>query len=306
MTFLMLKFLPKIIARDAYDGRAATREAFTKYYSSPDHLSGSQLIQDRLRNAQKWGFTSEDIANFEISTLYVATTNTVATSFWMLCHILSQPFLLDDIRAELDAITIIRHGAAKIDSSRLMTDCPLLLSCFHETLRLVISATSVRSVVSSVDLTSTSSSISYAIKSPAVIQLPSGITHSSPAIWGSDAHLFDPRRFLPTTKDSLDRETRKKQKDGFFPFGGGKHLCPGRHFATMEILAFVAALCAGFDFMGAGEEDRDDEGRVKLPERAFQKLGTAVRKPVRDVKLEFERRKGWEGIKWEFEVGGKE
>lgn len=70
----------------------------------------------------------------------------------------------------------------------------------------------------------------------------------------------------------------------------------------MEILAFVAALCAGFDFEGAAEEDRDAEGRVRLPERAFQKLGTAVRKPVRDVELEFTRRKGWEDIRWGFEV----
>lgn len=300
MTYLMLKFLPKIIARDAYDGRAATREAFKKYYSSPDHLSGSRLIRDRLRNAQKWGFTSEDIANFEISTLYVATTNTVATSFWMLCHILSQESLLEEIRSELDAITTFKDRKASINATSLMTGCPLLLSSFHETLRLVISATSVRSVISPVDLSS--SSVSYSIKSPAVIQLPSGITHSSPKIWGSDAELFNSRRFLSSTKDLLDRNTRKNQKDGFFPFGGGKHLCPGRHFATMEILAFVAALCAGFDFEGAGLEDRDAEGKLKLPERAFQKLGTAVRKPVRDVELKFARRKGWEDVSWGFEV----
>ena len=65
-------------------------------------------------------------------------------------------------------------------------------------------------------------------------------------------------------------------------------------------MAFVAALCAGFEWEGAGEEDRDAEGRVRLRERAFQKLGTAVRKPVRDVELVFGRRKGWEGVEWEF------
>lgn len=70
----------------------------------------------------------------------------------------------------------------------------------------------------------------------------------------------------------------------------------------MEILGFVAALCAGFDFEGAGEEDRDESGRVKLPERAFQKLGTAVRKPVRDVELNIGRRKGWEDVRWGYEV----
>jgi len=40
-----------------------------------------------------------------------------------------------------------------------------------------------------------------------------------------------------------------------------------------------------------------------VPERAFQKLGTAVRKPVADVEVGVRRRAGWEGVKWRFEGG---
>ena len=59
----------------------------------------------------------------------------------------------------------------------------------------------------------------------------------------------------------------------------------------MEILAFVAGVVVGFEV----------KGMDAVPERAFQKLGTAVRKPVHDVEVHVERRQGWEGVKWRFE-----
>lgn len=68
----------------------------------------------------------------------------------------------------------------------------------------------------------------------------------------------------------------------------------------MEILAFIALIVVGFDVCG---KEGDGLGLDKVPERAFQKLGTAVRKPVRDVDVRVKRRKGWEGINWRFGEG---
>jgi len=65
MTLLMLNFLPTIIAPKAYKGRAAIKSAFTKYYENHYELTGSTLIRAHLACAQKWGFTPNDIANFE-------------------------------------------------------------------------------------------------------------------------------------------------------------------------------------------------------------------------------------------------
>ena len=100
---------------------------------------------------------------------------------------------------------------------------------------------------------------------------------------------------MPETKARLDKDTKRKQAQGFFPFGGGKHLCPGRHFATTEILSFVGAIILGFEVEGS-----------RVPERAFQKLGTAVRKPAEDVQINMKRRSGWENVKWSFSLEGRE
>jgi len=62
-----------------------------------------------------------------------------------------------------------------------------------------------------------------------------------------------------------------------------------------EILAFIAAIIFGFDI----------EGLDSVPERAFQKLGTAVRKAVKDAGVRMRRREGWEGVKWSYDVEGR-
>jgi cytochrome P450 len=301
VALLMLQFLPTFIAPKAYHARIAIKKAFASYYANGYDKQASPLIQSHLASCKKWGFSDDDIANFEVSTLFLATTNTVSTSFWQLSYILSDPELLFAVRSEVAQVVRRRKSRrtgeerAVLDTTLFQSHCPLLVSSFHETLRLVGAATSVRSVVEPATLASAATNTSFSLQSPAVIQLPSGITHSSPAIWGPDANAFNPARFLPSTKATLDKDTKRKQSQGYFPFGGGKHLCPGRHFATTEILAFVGAIILGFEVTGS-----------RIPERAFQKLGTGVRKPVGDVDISMKRRKGWENVKWSFSLKGTE
>jgi cytochrome P450 len=112
-----------------------------------------------------------------------------------------------------------------MDITLFQACCPLLLSTFHETLRLIEAATSVRAVVQLTTLTLTTGP-SYNLTSPSVIQLPSGITHNSTTIWGENAGSFNAERFLPKKEARLDKAPRRAQSQAYVPFGGGKHLCP--------------------------------------------------------------------------------
>ncbi|KAF2245790.1 hypothetical protein BU26DRAFT_568334 [Trematosphaeria pertusa] len=81
-------------------------------------------------------------------------------------------------------------------------------------------------------------------------------------IWGPGAASFSHRRFV-------NSQANKKTLNpaAFRAFGGGATLCPGRHFATTEILAAAAMLIARFEMEPAG-----GEGRWPEPDRQNSKL----------------------------------
>ncbi|KAI4114384.1 MAG: hypothetical protein LQ338_008016, partial [Usnochroma carphineum] len=62
-----------------------------------------------------------------------------------------------------------------------------------------------------------------------------------------------------TFKSKFQREAKKPSLKAFRAFGGGTTLCPGRQFATTEILATVVTMIMRYDFIPA-------EGRWVAPE----------------------------------------
>jgi cytochrome P450 len=297
----MLQVLPAVIARKAFYGRAAVNEAFQKYYADGLEKNASGLVKSRVVAGRKYGLTEGDIADFEIAILFTATTNTIPSSFWFLSYVVSSPSLVSEIRSEVSQIITrkIVDGVdtVEMDITGFQKKCPLLCSSWEETLRLVGSASSVRMVVQDTVLAN-----KYLLKAGSVVQMPSGVTHNSPEIWGDDAAIFNPRRFLrPDGKQDLAaREKRKVQTQGYFPFGGGKHLCPGRHFAFTEVMGFVATLVYGFEISMA-----DGSGTLRMPKLGKQKMGTGVRKPTSDVDILIKRREEFKDVKWTYFVGGE-
>jgi cytochrome P450 len=301
LLWIMVQALPTVIARKAFYGRAAVNDAFQKYYAAGLEKNASSLVKGRAEAARKYGIKERAMADFEIAILYTAITNTIPGSFWFLSYIVSCPSLLSEIRTEVSQIMTRKSvdgvDTMEMDITGFQKKCPLLCSAWEETLRLVNSFSSVRMVVKD-----TMFADKYFLKAGSVVQMPSGVTHNSPEIWGEDAATFNPRRFIRSDgkQDLATREKRKVQTQGYFPFGGGKHLCPGRHFAFTEVMGFVATLVYGFDFSMA-----DGSGTLKMPKLAKQKIGTAVRKPATDVDILIKRREEFGGVKWTYFVGGE-
>ncbi len=140
----------------------------------------------------------------------------------------------------------------------------------------------------------------YLLRAGTDVNLPSGVSHLSTAAWGPDAALFDPRRFIRTEREGPVSDKVKKEKRAYIPFGGGKHLCPGRNFAFAEILGFVAVMLMGFDIKAK------DGDLIEVPEIRRAKLGEAVAKPFgkgAEMGAEISRREGWEEVMWKFTTG---
>jgi cytochrome P450 len=238
----------------------------------------------------------------------------------MLVYVFSDPALVEELREEVLKIVTVRGEGRdrifEIDITRFQTECPLLVSCYQETTRLTNDQVSTRFIQA--DTILTAGDRPYLLKKGAVVQLPAGFMHKVPSTWGPNAQAFDPRRFLkpssitsnrapaiPESSTPEDKRVQKERRAAFMPFGGGKHLCPGRHFAFAEILGMVAAMVIGFQIL-----DKDDDnggGRLKVPQEsmASKKFGEATGKPrggAEKIGAKIVRREGMEGVRFGFKI----
>ena len=193
-----------------------------------------------------------DIARLEVVTLIGTLTSTIRTVTWMLYHIFSDPAVLDDCRKEVSEIMATSHTAQgtlmrSLDIATIKHNCPILGSTFQEVLRRHAVGTSVRQVMRDTLLEE-----KYLLKEGSFVLMPSVVVHSDASIWGPDVSVFNHRRFLkPTTSASANNSSTSKVPipSAFRAFGGGKTLCPGRHFATTITMATVAMFLMRYEMM---------------------------------------------------------
>ncbi|KAL2131449.1 hypothetical protein VTI74DRAFT_5097 [Chaetomium olivicolor] len=81
----------------------------------------------------------------------------------------------------------------------------------------------------------------------------------------------------------------------FRAFGGGKTLCPGRHFAFSEVLAFAALLVTHFDFLPPADSGKDRK-KIRVPPKQDGVLPVHVLEPKGRVVVRVKVRKQSEGV----------
>ena len=80
IALLFVNFLPQYTARAGYKARITMGEAFKQYYDNKHNLKASGLIKGRYE-ALTQGYTSDDVAKFDIGMGIASTTNSIPGSF---------------------------------------------------------------------------------------------------------------------------------------------------------------------------------------------------------------------------------
>lgn len=153
----------------------------------------------------------------------------------------SDPVVLDDCRCELDKVVQFGSLENTIDIAEVKSKCPILLSTVKEVLRCYNNGTSPRIALEDHMLGN-----EFLIKKGSTIMMPAAVQHTDKNNWGHNVADFDRTRFVRVSGKPRHNPV------AFRGFGGGTTLCPGRNFATTEILAFAALVALRFDVEPVG------------------------------------------------------
>ena len=328
LNMLMLDLWPQWTGRKAWLARERLARGFAGLFEkNPTHLykegKCSELCKARYETATNHGIELLDAAKLEVGIMIAILVNTVPTTFYLLLRILSDSKLLRDVLRELDTQAINKDettGKDVLNISRVRSHCSLLYSVFQETLRVHSEASTARYVTENTTLGD------FLFKKGSVVQIPNSVMHRDSVTWGRDVETFQPRRFLakdavnedqqieedasgmqqPKTHIDNGNATKKAKHEGsrqataassYRPFGGGSTLCPGRHFAMMEILSITALILWRFDVTPANKS-ADKNGSWHIPVSKQDSVVEGVAPPGKDVNVYMKEKTKLRGKDW--------
>ncbi|KAJ0109492.1 cytochrome p450 oxidoreductase [Diaporthe amygdali] len=267
-------FFPKL-----YRARELAAAAMIGYVRKGGYKTASGLVRKRYEHhVEQFGLGLDDFARGELGNTFAVLGNSTPCALWVLFHIFSDDRVLTDIRSEVSAMVKEQDGVNCIDLATIRTSCPILLSTFQETLRFRAVNSGPRVVLEEVLLNDR-----ILLKKGSMLMIPAPVQHMDTEAWGSDANQFDHTRFVHKPGQ------KKPNRTAFRAFGGGHVLCPGRHFASTEIMALAALLVLQFDVVPVGGEWIEPTWKNSPIQAGF---------PIPDEDIDVELRPRDSGKKW--------
>lgn len=293
LNLLLIDIAPAVIARKGHKGRHKVAHAFKRFYENDPRGKSSSFAEARYAANTKYGMSNLDMGRLEVGSLIGVLVNTVPTIVYMLYHIFSDEALLQETRAELETSILPEKlpdkKALNLNLAVLKEKSPLLQSTLQEVLRVYSRGASSRFVMEDTVLNS-----QYLLQQGSILMMPTAVIHSDPRAWGQPD--FQARRFL-VQKASVVQEPGSKRSSAasYRPFGGGATLCPGRHFASAEILALTAMIVYKYDLTPTS-------GRWTVPNPYQTSLATNIFPPKTDIEVVMSVRPGLEKTRWTFDA----
>ncbi|KJZ70912.1 hypothetical protein HIM_09705 [Hirsutella minnesotensis 3608] len=249
---------------------------------------GSRFLRIRQQYTLKLDkMTADARASEDLGLIFTSTSNLIASIFWMVLESIRDPKLHSQMLDEISSCG--RAQGHSFDMAKLK-EKPLIQSTYAEVLRLYV-ATATSRIAEYEDINVAGYAIpkdSYLVMYSRTMALHQQAWEQAGRVLRKPLDEFDAERFLvdpgwtrprdnykvgplaPSTGTSSSE--RRFTMDGllgvWIPYGGGDHICPGRHLAKHQMMLTTALLLSRFEF------DLDDNStrRVK-PDMKFAPFG---------------------------------
>ena len=270
--FQLFYRLPAFLCRDAHDARAH----LIRTCMSDGEPDEAELVTARRRMCRELAaeFSRYDEASFMAGLLFASLTNSVPMTTWVLAMLFTHPDAMHAVSEELSSTLPVRaldeeEGEEDRWTRQQLAACRVTMSAIDETLRMTVSPSPMRVALADTTISSTTGT-TYRIRKGDTVAIVAALTHADGRVFADpERYHFD--RFLSPEPLTLEGQ---KVPHALMPFGGGVSLCPGRHWAKNEILAFVAMIVQHLQW--------ELEGSQQLPERDKKRLGVfGAKTPLR-------------------------
>ncbi|KAK8017312.1 hypothetical protein PG993_013638 [Apiospora rasikravindrae] len=198
----------------------------------------ASLIKGHLKEGS--GFSEGDVFAVAHGAIFAGSDSTASTMQSFFHQVLSSPRVHAAIIAEMEEA--VRSGAIAAEGNVEWTEAqalPYFQACLKEAMR-------VRPAVG-LNITRVVPPEGVEIEGQffrggTVVALNGWVLHRDREVFGEDADVFRPERWLE------DEEAAKTMERYMFQFGGGSHVCIGRNLALLEINKVIPRLLRDFKF----------------------------------------------------------
>lgn len=230
----------------------------------------SPLLRAHLSVYAQHGLAISARAANELALLHASTANSSALIFWLVLRISADAQLLSDIRAEVRPHLHIHVPASQdlpvyeppvlqgVDATALAAQCPLLNAAMEESLRLDTCVWSSRIVRD--DCVIRGKGRDYVLRRGEYAHVAHELHHLDPAVW-DEPDVWRVERHLVYGADgaAVRAVPSRVQAFGQYCFmivqrrmahtnaGGGASLCPGKAYASKQVLVFAACILTFWD-----------------------------------------------------------
>ena len=244
--FRRIQRIVRILDKEVWDVVNERREHPT---DSPD------LLNHLLKASDEQGGLPVRRVRDEALTFMLAGHETTANALsWMWYLLALNPEARARLLAEVD--TVLQGRRPTVDD---LPQLPWTAACFLEAMRYFSPAWAIPRVAIEDDIID-----GHHIRKGTTVVIPTHHIHHDER-WWPNPDEFDPSRFLPGAG-------KGRARSAYLPFGGGKRICIGSSFATMESVLITAMMSQKFVFDLVPGHPVDPEATLTLRPRHGLKM----------------------------------